>query len=141
MYIFLIVIHVLASLVLIAVILLQAGRGGGLAETFGGGAAQNIFGTSASKILTKATTVCAVTFILTSIALGVLSSRKSQSLMKQVSPVTPVTATTPAETKGAIPTAKTQKIPKNGPIVPESTGAIDTVSPAAADENFADPAE
>ncbi|MDP2923731.1 MAG: preprotein translocase subunit SecG, partial [Candidatus Omnitrophota bacterium] len=79
MYIFLIIVHVIVSLVLIALILLQAGKGGSLAETFGGGMAQNIFGTSASKVLTKATTICAVTFILTSIALGVLSTNKSQS--------------------------------------------------------------
>lgn len=103
MYIFLIVVHVIVSLVLIAVILLQAGRGGSLAETFGGGAAQSIFGTSASKVLTKATTVCAVTFILTSIALGILSARKSESLMKSA-PVS-IPAATTSQQKQTPPTS------------------------------------
>jgi preprotein translocase subunit SecG len=98
MYIFLITIHVIVSLALIAVILLQAGKGGGMADTFGGGAAQSLFGTSTSKILTKATTVCAVTFILTSIALGFLSGQRSESLMKSavVAPSKPVAAKTVA---------------------------------------------
>ncbi len=126
MYIFLIIIHVIASLVLIAVILLQAGKGGSLAETFGGGAAQNLFGTSASKILTKATTVCAVTFILTSISLSVLSGRKSESLMRHVSSPAPVSgrqampaSTTPKATTNTAATSEAkQTAPAQNPAVP-----------------------
>ena len=43
-----IAIHVIVSLVLIAVILLQAGRGGGLSDTFGGSSTQTLFGTKTS---------------------------------------------------------------------------------------------
>ena len=83
MYMFVLIIHIIASLVLVAVILLQAGRGGGLAETFGGGgsAFTTIFGQKMSSFLTKATAVCAVLFLCTSLTLAALSSRRAESLM------------------------------------------------------------
>ena len=77
-------IHVFMCLVLIAVILLQAGRGGGLADTLGGGAAQSIFGTRGAVYLTRATTVCATVFMLTSLTLAVLSAQRGRSLMENV---------------------------------------------------------
>ena len=54
-----IAIHIIVSLILIAVILLQAGRGGGLSESFGGSSTQTIFGTKTSLFLTRATAVSA----------------------------------------------------------------------------------
>lgn len=83
MYTFILVIHVISSLVLIAVILLQAGRGGGLAEVFGGGGGMSqLFGTKTATVLGRATAVCAVTFLSASLLLAVLSSRKNISLME-----------------------------------------------------------
>lgn len=82
MYAFLIVIHVISCLVLVLVILLQAGRGGGLSETFGMGSTSTIFGTSASKFLQRITAVCAAVFLITSLSLTVLSSYRSKSLMR-----------------------------------------------------------
>jgi len=69
-------------LILISVILLQAGKGGGLTETFGGGeATQSILGTQAPVILKKATTVAAVAFLVTSLVLGMVTSRRGRSLL------------------------------------------------------------
>ena len=82
MYAFLIVIHIIACLVRVLVILLQAGRGGGLSETFGIGSTSTIFGTSASKFLQRMTAICAGVFLLTSLSLTVLSSQRSKSLMR-----------------------------------------------------------
>jgi len=79
---FLIVIHVIACLVLVVVILLQAGKGGGLSEAFGAGSSSTIFGTSASKFLQRITAICAALFLITSLSLTVLSSRRSRSLMR-----------------------------------------------------------
>ena len=59
-----IAIHVVASLVLIAVILLQAGRGGGLSESFGASSTQSILGTKTSVFLKRATAASAVIYIL-----------------------------------------------------------------------------
>ncbi|PIR65734.1 MAG: preprotein translocase subunit SecG [Candidatus Omnitrophica bacterium CG12_big_fil_rev_8_21_14_0_65_43_15] len=81
MYAFMIVIHILASIFLIAVILFQAGRGGGLTETFGGGAMQNMFGSSANMVMTKVTAACAIVFIITSLSLTILTTRRSKSLI------------------------------------------------------------
>ena len=76
-----IAIHVLVSLVLIAVILLQAGKGGGLSDTFGGGSTQTLFGTKTSVFLTRATAAAAIIYILTCLSLAVMTSRKGRSLI------------------------------------------------------------
>ena len=86
-----IAIHVIASLVLIAVILLQAGRGGGLSETFGGGSTQTLFGTKTSVFLTRATAVSAVVYIMTCLTLAVMTSHRGKSLVMQGTMRGPVT--------------------------------------------------
>lgn len=78
-----IAIHVIASLVLIAVILLQAGRGGGLSETFGGSSTQTILGTKTSIFLKRATAASAVIYIFTCLTLAVLTSHRGRSLVSQ----------------------------------------------------------
>lgn len=74
-------INVAASLVLIAVILLQAGRGGGLSETFGGSSTQTLFGTKTSVFLKRATAASAIIYILTCLALAVMTGQRGRSLV------------------------------------------------------------
>jgi len=94
MYGVIIVMHVIASIFLIMVILLQAGRGGGLADSFGGSQMQSLFGTKSTNILTKLTTICAVLFILTCLTLAIISSHRSKSLVEKINiPVTASAAT------------------------------------------------
>ena len=81
LYALVIVIHVIVSFVLIAVILLQAGRGGGLSETFGGSSTQTILGTKTSVFLKRATMASAIIYILTCLTLGVLTSHRGRSLV------------------------------------------------------------
>jgi len=81
---FVIIVHVIACLILIVTILLQAGRGGGLAGLFGSGSSQTIFGTRAPKFLSRVTTAAAIIFLLTCITLTIFSSRKERSLMTGV---------------------------------------------------------
>lgn len=78
-----IAIHVIVSLILIAVILLQAGRGGGLSESFGGSSTQTLFGTKTSVFLTRATAVSAVVYIITCLVLGVMTSHRGRSLVSK----------------------------------------------------------
>ncbi|MBU0683636.1 MAG: preprotein translocase subunit SecG [Candidatus Omnitrophica bacterium] len=85
MYILLIIFHIMVCLVLIAVILLQAGKGGGLTEAFGGEASQSVLGTQAPVILKKATTVAAVLFLITSLVLGIVTARRGRSLFDNIS--------------------------------------------------------
>ena len=83
MYIFLLVIHVIVCFVLVAVVLLQAGRGGGFSDMMGGSQPQSIFGTQTNEFMTRATEVCAVLFIVTSLSLGIFSSQHGKSLMEK----------------------------------------------------------
>lgn len=81
MYVLLIILHVFVCLVLIAVILLQAGRGGGLTQAFGGdSAAESLLGTRAPEALKKATEVAAVIFLVTSLSLAMITARRGRSL-------------------------------------------------------------
>src|SRR5436305_11267504 len=68
-------IHVIVSLFLIIVVLIQSGQSADLAAAFGGQGSQTAFGPrGTATIMTKATTSCAVIFMLTSIALSIMSS-------------------------------------------------------------------
>lgn len=83
MEILLIVIHVIASFILVGAILLQSGKGGGLGAGFGGAAAagQQIFGgRGAAGFLGKATVALAATFMCTSLGLAYISSQPKSAL-------------------------------------------------------------
>ena len=82
LYGLLILVHVIACITMIASILLQAGRGGGLSETFGLESGQTIFGTKVSVFLTKATIIAAVSFLMTSLVLGIMTTRRGRSLIE-----------------------------------------------------------
>src|SRR6187455_1299257 len=69
-------IYILVCLTLILVVLLQQGKGGSMANAFGGGASQAAFGArSGATVLSRATTVLAVLFVVGAITLGVLGQR------------------------------------------------------------------
>jgi preprotein translocase subunit SecG len=71
-------IHIFVCLFLIIVVLLQSGKSGDIAAAFGGQGSQTAFGPrGAATVLTKATTWCAVIFMLTSITLSIAASRKT----------------------------------------------------------------
>lgn len=70
------VLHVLTCIALMVAILLQSGKGGGLAGSFGGGTSQTLFGgRGAATFLSRGATILAVVFFLTSLTLGLSSSR------------------------------------------------------------------
>lgn len=91
--------HVLVSVLLVLVVLLQSGRAADLAGAFGGAGSQTAFGPrGAATFLSKATTFLAVVFMATSLALAMVSgSARSQSLAEgaakpsseQTQPATP----------------------------------------------------
>jgi len=66
----LIFLHVLISLLLIVVVLLQSGKAADLAGAFGGAGSQTAFGPrGATNFLSRATTWCAIMFMATSMTL------------------------------------------------------------------------
>ncbi len=69
-------VHVLVCIFLVGVILLQQGKSADLAGAFGGQGSQTAFGPrTAGNLLTKVTTWCAITFMVTSIGLTILMQR------------------------------------------------------------------
>src|SRR5271166_3674166 len=79
------IVHVCVCLFLMLVVLLQQGKGGGMGAAFGGGATQQVFGgRGAGNILTRATAICAATFMLTSVTLAYLSSSGDRDLRARI---------------------------------------------------------
>ncbi len=87
MYAFLMVIHLLVCFGLIAVVLVQSGKGGGLAGGAFGGSAQTVFGgRGANDFITRATMILGGLFFVTSLVLAMMSTRgqsSSRSLMQE----------------------------------------------------------
>lgn len=80
MIVLLTIIHIFVCIFLIVVVLLQSGQSGDIAAAFGGMGSQTAFGPrGAATVLTKATTWCAVVFMLTSIILSISATRKGGS--------------------------------------------------------------
>jgi preprotein translocase subunit SecG len=66
------IVHILVCFFLIVVVLLQSGKAGDISAAFGGQGSQAAFGPrGAATALSKATTACAVLFMLTSITLSI----------------------------------------------------------------------
>src|SRR3569623_849534 len=78
MYILFLIVHVIVCLFLIVVVLLQSGKAADLAGAFGGMGSQTAFGPRGSAtLLSKATTISFVLFIITSMALSILATRSA----------------------------------------------------------------
>ncbi len=117
MYYAIVALYVLVCLVLSLVILLQQGRGGDIASAFGGSSSQAAFGArSGATLLTKATAIAAVLFMLFALTLSVLGQRGGTSSVVSGTPApapaakpapgTPPPAATPAPAGPATTPAK-----------------------------------
>ena len=86
MYVLLLILHLLICLGLVGVVLIQSGKGGGLAGGAFGGSAQTVFGgRGATDFITRATMVLGGAFFVTSLVLALLSSGgagRSRSLIQ-----------------------------------------------------------
>jgi preprotein translocase subunit SecG len=131
-------IHVLACFFLVAVVLLQHGRGADIGSAFGGGASQTVFGgRGAANFLTRLTTAAAVVFMLTSLTLTYWSAPTSV--------VDEVADEAPAELPGAVPPESSfpEAAPLEGPAPAqpgEAPAGFEEV-PAAPPEPSAAPTE
>ncbi|OGP13171.1 MAG: preprotein translocase subunit SecG [Deltaproteobacteria bacterium GWA2_54_12] len=116
MFTLILVIHVLVSLVIIAAVLLQAGKGASIGSTFGGSSSssQTIFGSAGpATLLAKVTYGCAAIFMITSITLTYMSTRqRTESIMQDVP-----SATAPAPAAPAVPPSAPSTVP-GAPVVP-----------------------
>ena len=96
MLILLMILHIIVSLFIVGVVLLQQGKSADLAGAFGGQGSQTAFGPrGAANLLTKLTTWSAIFFMVTSIGLTILLSRASSD--HSVLSGTKTTQSTPAK--------------------------------------------
>jgi len=122
-YYLVLTLHVIACLFLIAVVLLQQGKGQDLASAFGGGGSQAAFGPRGSAtVLSRATTILAGLFMVTSLTLSVLRYRESSILDTAKAP-----AASPSPSASGSPAAS----PAAGATVPSGAPSAAPATPAA----------
>ncbi|MCC5879448.1 MAG: preprotein translocase subunit SecG [Idiomarina sp.] len=79
MYEIFLVLYLLCAIALIAMILLQRGKGADMGASFGSGGSNTVFGSSGSgNFMTRVTTILAVSFFLLSLVLGNLAAGTGQ---------------------------------------------------------------
>jgi preprotein translocase subunit SecG len=102
----LVVLHVLVCIFLVAVVLLQRGKGAEIGAVFGGGASGTVFGSrGAGNFLTRLTTVSATIFMITSLTLSYFwSGGRDDQLFQEGSAVEePATEEPLFEEMGTVP--------------------------------------
>jgi preprotein translocase subunit SecG len=113
-------VHVVACLFLIGVVLLQQGKGQDLASAFGGGGSQTAFGPRGSAtVLSRATTILAGVFMVTSLTLSLMKPGRS-GVLDQI----------PAAT--ASPTPGASAAPATIPAAPAAPAEAPAKAPAPA---------
>lgn len=128
MIIVLTVLHVIVSLILIGVVLLQTGKRADLAGAFGGGGSQTAFGTrGAATVLSKVTTACAVLFMVTSFSLSIMLSHSEGGSGTVLSDV-------PAETSTPAPESGAAADPLGLPPLPDDPAGTDADTDPGGDE-------
>ncbi|NIN92144.1 preprotein translocase subunit SecG [bacterium] len=115
-------IHIMTCLILIIAVLLQSGKSADLAGAFGGIGSQKVFGPrGAGNILSKATTVCAILFMITSMGLWILSAKGTKSVVKGEEPIKETPAVTETQKE-----AQEQKTPAPEPTKEEQKKSDET---------------
>ncbi len=140
MLILLTVIHVVVCLFLIIVVLLQSGKAADIAGAFGGMGSQTTFGPrGAATILSKATTVAAGLFMVTSLSLAVLQTRDAgkggagdSTILDKANLKTVTPKSAPAAQPGqSAPMGQPMQIPLG--VTPPAKGSVTTpATPAPA---------
>jgi len=122
---------VLLSLFLICLVLIQRGKGGGLAGAFGGVGGSSAFGTKAGDVFTRVTIVVAAVWFSLTLLLNIVSNRRSSSAWgdepsRTVTKQVPKSPAPPGAPKGSTsPLSKPVTIPTHdSPAAPVSVPAI-----------------
>jgi preprotein translocase subunit SecG len=138
MFVFITTLHIIVSVFIIFVILLQPGKADGMAAFSGGGGSSSntVFGGRGSvTFLSKVTTVCAVVFMVTSLTLAWRSSHSDSVLRaRRNMAAADTTKKTDSNTKPLLPTGQTAPAPaRDGAAVPvQDTQKPPATAPAPA---------
>ena len=117
--------YILVCFSMMLVVYLQQGKGGDIASAFGGGSSQAAFGArSGATVLSRATAVCAILFIVGALALGILGRRGPGSVVGGRSPL--------AQPSGPTPSPLTQPLPGPARTPAPANSAAPAPAPAPA---------
>ena len=102
-------IHVFLCVLLILIVLLQAGKGAEVSASLSG-SSQTIFGASGgANFFTKLTAVLAALFMITSVSITILKNKDRESVFDSSTESIPLKDLEKEDTKGPIKTEKTDK--------------------------------
>lgn len=122
MYTVIVILHVIVSITLILIILLQTGKGTDIGAVFGGGSSQTLFGSSGpTSFLGKLTAGAAIVFMLTSLFLAYFAGgRSSPTIMKGGAPQSMPGPTAPQGPPPGMPQGPggARPVPTGPPIAP-----------------------
>jgi len=138
MYILALFVHIIVCVFLIIVVLLQSGKAADLAGAFGGMGSQTAFGPRGSAtLLSKATTISAVLFMITSMALSILATRTAglgTTVLEDVQQKSTPTKSQPAAPPmpAPVPGAPMTVTPEGGKPIPIQVPPTSQTTPAPA---------
>jgi preprotein translocase subunit SecG len=131
-----VVIQVLSAIGVIALVLLQHGKGADAGASFGSGASQTVFGSAGSgNFLTHSTAICALIFFSASLGLAHLNKKAVSTMgaldFEKVAQPQPIATSTPASDLPALPagSAATSDLPvpnSDARVAPDATAVSDT---------------
>jgi preprotein translocase subunit SecG len=120
----LVVVHLFLAIGLVALVLIQHGKGADMGAAFGAGGSGSVFGSAgAGNFLSRATAILAALFFITSLGLAYFAMQvggSSSSIMEG--------ASAPAAQQEAIP--QQEAVPQDLPVVPEDKASNDSDVPA-----------
>ena len=123
-----ITLFIIISVFLILLILIQKGRGGGLASAFGGAGGNTAFGSKTGDVLTWATSIVFGVFLLLSVTLNLLAKNQSDDTGAAPNPNAPVSSQVPqpAGDPGVDPT---KDMPTGPAKAPDQPTKVEAASP------------
>ena len=138
------VLFLLCAVILVLLVLIQRGRGGGLAGAFGGPGGHSAFGTKTADVFIKATAVLGAIFFILAIVTALLVRHQQSALWsaEESAPAEPGTGPgeTPAAPPAEVPETPAAETPAETPVAPasESGGAPAAETPKTPDSGARD---
>jgi preprotein translocase subunit SecG len=109
MYQLILVIHIFACVCLIALVLVQQGKGATMGAAFGSGASQTVFGSRGSgSFLLRVTTGFVIVFFTTSLSLNFIAGQASRQGRHIVLPTLPASSNIPAPASAVTPESRSK---------------------------------
>ena len=135
MDIILLVLHVVLSLGIITLVLLQKGAGASAGAAFGGGGSGGVFGaTGSSNFLSKTTGILATAFFLNSLALAYIASHRDIQTDSVLDALSTPAIEVPAETPADVPVPELDVPAAEGDVPAVGESALESDVPAPAGE-------